>query len=286
MTNQSPFKRREYFLQAYETAQSYHDKLDLEYDDYVKCLLPIITKYLGEAPQELLLIKFLTQLHTRDLYLTIACAHKSERAWQQFDKLFRGYLLALAKRLSPNIDAARELSDLVFTELFFDDRSRRPRIASYEGQCALSRWLNIVISHRASNERARKFHQLESLEDAPDIEDAHSLYQIEKPLTANRYRPIVIETFKGASASLTEREQYLLLMHYEHQLQKQEIAQLLGIHPANVVRQLQRIYAKLKQEMMTILAKKYHLSPPAIAECVSAMLENPEHSLLEFIKAS
>src|SRR5256885_15283086 len=109
MTNNPRFGCKEYFLQAYENAQSDYGQLELDYDDYVNCLLPIITKYLGDPPQEFLIIKFLSELHTNDLYLTIACAQKSEMAWQQFETLFREHIFHLAKRESANVDAAREL---------------------------------------------------------------------------------------------------------------------------------------------------------------------------------
>jgi hypothetical protein len=83
------------------------------------------------------------------------------------------------------------LADGVFTDLFFEDRSGRPRIASYEGQCSLARWLRIVISNRTINERQRKCNDVDSLESAPDFIDENSLQKIELLLRANQYRPIV-----------------------------------------------------------------------------------------------
>ena len=73
-------------------------------------------------------------------------------------------------------------------------------------------------------------------------------------------------------------------MRYEQKLKEHEIGRALGVHQTTVTRQLQRIYQKMKQEMMTILADRYQLSREAIKECVADMLENPEHSLVECIK--
>jgi RNA polymerase sigma-70 factor len=284
MTNKPRSGCTQYFLQAYENAKSEHRHLGLGFDDYVNCLLPIITKHLGENPQPVTVIGFVAELHTNDLYLTIACAHKSEAAWQQFDLYFRKYLLDLAKRESANVEAARELANGVFTDLFFEDRSGRPRIASYEGQCSLARWLRIVISNRAINERQRKCNDVESLESTTDFIDENSLHRIELPLRAKQYRPIVQKTFQGASCRLTEREQYILLLRYDHKLKEQVMGRLLGVHQSTVTRLLQRIYQKMRREVMMILADRYQLPPEAIEECVVDMLENPEYSLLESIK--
>jgi RNA polymerase sigma-70 factor len=231
-------------------------------------------------------MRFLSELHTADLYLTISCAQKSEAAWRQFENYFRKYLFDLAKRESANIEAARELADGVFADLFFDDRSQRPRIASYEGLCPLARWLRIVISNRAINERQRKYKDIEYFESTPDLLDENSLQRIELPLRANQYRCIVLDTFRGASSGLTQREQYILLLRYHYKLKEQEMGRLLGVHQSTVTRQLQRIYQKMRQEMMTILADRYQLRPAAIEECILDMLENPEYSLLECIKDS
>jgi RNA polymerase sigma-70 factor len=284
MTNKPRFGCREHFMQAYQNAQSEHPSLGLNFDGYVSGLLPIINKHLGENPQSVTVIWFLKELHTNDLYLTIACAHRSEAAWQQFETYFRKFLFELAKRESANVEAARELSDGVFTDLFFEDRSGRPRIASFEGQCSLAHWLRIVISNRAINERQRKGNDLESLESTSDFIDENSLQKIELPLRANQYRPIVQKTFRGASRSLTEREQYILLLRYDHKLKEQLMGRMLGVHQSTVTRLLQRIYQKMRQEMMMILTDRYQLSPEAIEECIVDMLENPEHSLLESIK--
>jgi RNA polymerase sigma-70 factor len=286
MTNKSRFGCKEYFLQAYQNAPSYHGKLDLDYDGYVNGLLPIITKYLGDHPQELLIIKFLSELHTNDLYLTIACAQKSDTAWQRFDTFYRGHIYEMTKYECSNLDAALELANNLLSDLYFSDRSKRPRIASYEGQSTLARWLRIVIAHRAINERERKGNCLERLDALPDIPDENVPVSMESAIQAHTYRPMILDTFRGASQRLSPREQYLLLMRYEEEVQVNEIAKILGLHSSSVTRQLQRTQEKMRVEVITILAQRYHLSTEAIGECLRDMQENPEYSLLEFISAS
>jgi RNA polymerase sigma-70 factor, ECF subfamily len=286
MSNKPLFGCTQDFLQAYETAQSLHNNFWLGFDCYIECLLPIINKHLGEDPQPVTVSCFLSNLHTKDLYLTFACAQQHENAWQQFDQHYRAYLLEVAKHECPNLDAAMELVNNLMTDLYFSDRSNRPRIASYEGRSSLAAWLRVVVVHRAINEYERKWNSVESLEDIPDIEDQKSLEAICASVRGNTYRPMILASFKGATKSLTRHEQYLLLMRYEQELQAKEIARMLNIHPSRITRQLQRIQGKLKREVIAILAKRYQLCSAAIEECLSDMVENSEYSLLEFLKAS
>jgi RNA polymerase sigma-70 factor len=271
--------------QAYQNGQAFHGELNLEYDVYIDYLLPIINKYLGDHPQEVLVIKFITELHTNDLYLTIACAQKTEAAWQQFDDLYRGYIYTVAKYECSTLDAALDLADNLLSDLYFSDRANRSRIASYEGQSSLARWLRIVITHRAINERERKRNHFESLDSFSDIADEKIPALMESLIRANTYRPMILETFRSAIKSLSPREQYILLMRYEEELQANEIARVLGLHPSNVTRQLQRIQEKIKLEVVIILRECHHLSNEAIKECLQDIQENPEYSILEFIKA-
>src|ERR1051325_4920520 len=98
MTNNPRFGNNQPFLQAYRQAQSLHGDLSLDYDSYVDYLFPIITKYLGDQPQDLLVLKFVSELHTDDLYLTLACARRSKAAWERLQRLFGDYAFCLAKR--------------------------------------------------------------------------------------------------------------------------------------------------------------------------------------------
>jgi RNA polymerase sigma-70 factor len=286
MMNKPPFNCETYFVQSYENAQSYYGNLDLDYTNYVNHLVPIIYKYVGENPQKLQVSDFLEELHTNDLYLTIACAQKSEIAWQQFDNLFRGYIYDIAKFESSSRDAALDLSNNIMADMYFSDSSNQPRIASFEGRSTLSRWLRVIILHRAINERERKCNQMEGLDGLPEIADEKSLEMVELPVRANTYRPIIIDTFKGASRSLSEREQNILLMRYEEKLQVNEIARVIGVHASRITRQLQRIHEKMRLEVIAILAQRYGFSEETIEECLTDMLENPEYPILDLIKAS
>src|SRR5262249_21158615 len=123
-----------------------------------------------------------------------------------------------------------------------------------------------------------------SLEEVTDVLTP-LLPQPDKAWRASRYRSLVWHSFQDAAKSLTDREQFILLLIYEQKVCAQEVAKLLGVHPSRVSRQLQQIYQKLRQQVVTLLAEIYHLSPEAIDECLQDILENPEYSLLELLKA-
>ena len=87
-----------------------------------------------------------------------------------------------------------------------------------------------------------------------------------------------------ASGELTDRERLLLLLRYENGLQLGQIGRLLGLHQANITRQLGRVQAKIRQSFESTLIHKYKLGQAAIDECLSEIAENPAYSILALIK--
>lgn len=285
MTNFPRFDCEEILVQAYREAQSLYGPLDLSTDTYLTHLVSIIRRYLSESPSKREAVDFLGKTHTTDLYLTIACAHGSEAGWERLFKLYHSFVCGLAAHFCSTEAVAHDLANKVITDLFMSSRSKRPRIASYDGQSSLSAWLRVIVLHRAINERARKWNLLESLDDLPEMHDDRGLERIEASLRSSRYRPIILNTFRCASQKLNSRERYILLMIHEEKLRAKEVARLLGVHPSSVTRQLQQTHRKIRQEVISILAHQYNLSEEAIRECLTDILESPEHSLLDILKA-
>jgi RNA polymerase sigma factor (sigma-70 family) len=164
------------------------------------------------------------------------------------------------------------------------DRSNQPRIASYDGQSSLATWLRVIIAHRASDERKLKWNSVERLDDLSDMLDPDSLERMDVSARASKYRLMILNTLRGASRRLTDRERYILLMIYGESLKAKEVARLLGVNPSMVSRHLHQIHRKVRQEVVAILAEKYQLSEEAIKECLADIVENPEHSLLGLLR--
>ncbi len=66
---------------------------------------------------------FLSHIQSDDLFLTLACANGSERAWREFDHQHRAYIERIARHLARTDIDAQEVVDTVYIEpsrrLFF-----------------------------------------------------------------------------------------------------------------------------------------------------------------------
>src|SRR5262249_55178617 len=107
---------------------------------------------------------------------------------------------------------------------------------------------------------------------------------IDAYLRAGRYEHMIRDAFKSACAALSDRERLLLLLRYDKEIQLSRIARLLQVHPSTITRQLERIYAKLRTNVREILVSGHNLDDMAMEECVTEIVENPNQSILAFIK--
>jgi RNA polymerase sigma-70 factor len=258
--------------------------LGLGQEEYKSHLIHITEKYLGVDAQRQTAINFVGNLHTRDLYLGLACAQRTDLAWNYFIANYGKYIKSLASYMSSNSDSAIELADDVTVDLFLPDTAGHSRIASYEGRSSLATWLRVVISHRATNERERICNNMDSAENLPEIADRESLLKIDASLRNFRYEHIIADSFHYSCKCLTERERLILLLRYDEKLRLGEIADLLDMHQSTVTRQLMKIYKKLRDEMIGIFSSKYHLDRAAIDECQEDILESSLYSILPYIK--
>lgn len=272
--------------QAYLDGYASHGNIHLELGTFEKQLRMVIEKHLGLNAPAAAAFRFISTLHTTDLYLTVACSHSSDRAWERFLTAYQTYIDKVARFVSPTIDMARELASDVLADLFMPDRSGRSRIASFDGQQSLATWLRVLMSNRATNLRMLKWNTCERIERLSDAADVSANTRIESALSASRYQGILEDCLKLASESLTDRERLILLWHYEDGLRLLEISRVLNVHPSSITRQLQKTHFKLQKKIVSVLALKHHLGPAAIKECLLEVLENPAYSLLVFLKAA
>lgn len=286
MISSPAFSEEVVYVQVFEQARVCYGNLGLEISSYQSRLTEMVKKYLKEPHTKLAIVNFLGRIHTDDLYLTTACAQGCEVAWQRFDQFYRSQVYRLARSFCANADIGGDLAGNLMADLFFADQSNRPRIASYEGLSSLGEWLRIVVAHRAENERKRKSNQGEDLSYARDIIEEFYLEKLEARIRANCYTPLIRDALKQAGQGLNQREQLILLMKYDEAMSSKQIAAMLGVQPPRITQMLQRIRQKIKQEVIRLLSQKYHLNVAAIEECLIDLAENPEHSLLEPLKAS
>ena len=271
-------------VQAYSEAYNLYGDFGLQLSHFKDHIVSIAKKRQASNAEESINIDFIKSLNTNDLYLSVACAHHCETAWHYFIRNYKKYIHDLATFLCQGVDAARELTDSVLSNLLMPDSSGQSRIASYNGRSSLATWLRVIVAHRSANERERKCNLMKHIESIPDIVDEAALENMEKDLRSIEYNNLIHDCFNTVLKGLTARERLLLLWRYDEGLRLGQIARILHVHQSTVTRRLERIQKRLHHEAISFLASKYHLSHTALEECLSEILENPPYSILDFIK--
>ena len=279
------FEFRALYEQAYDNGYSRHGDLGLKYEKYASHLKTIIEKHSGANLPVRSALDFFQKLHKNDLYVSVACAQPSDRAWDYFSASYGRYIKYVARLASSISTASDEMAESILGHIFLPDATGRSRIASYDGRSSLATWLSAIINNRAMKERERKCNNLERLNDLPEIADRAAIGKIDAEIRANKYGALIKESFIKASKSLSERERLMVVMRYEEGLQGTEIASILGLHPSTVTRQLQQAYEKLRAQVVSILASKCGPNSPALHECLIDIMENPNHCILTSIKS-
>lgn len=286
-------------FKGYSEGHQRYGDLGLSVGAYSDRLLFIVRKHVKADAPPADATAFADKLHGQDLYLATACAqHNLGRgeesapaqaytalAWKTLEENYRGFVCDLARFFDRSNVAIQDLADNVFADLYLPDRSGSSRIASYDGRSSLSTWLRVVICNRVINmQRSTVYSKTTDI--PPDVPDDPAMQAIESVLRARRYQNALRNSLESACRLLTSRERLLILWRYEDGLQLGQIASLLGIHQSNVTRQLIRLQAKLRSEVISTLATAHGLSEEAIQECCEDIVENPRHeiSVLDFIR--
>jgi RNA polymerase sigma-70 factor (ECF subfamily) len=269
--------------QMYRDGYTSHGDLGIGQEEFSARLASLVEKYLGSEPPSSSAFNFVENLYTNDLYLAMACARRTEAAWELFTMRYGTYIKDMAAFVNRTSGAA-DLADDILIDLFLPDHSGKSRIGSYEGRSSLATWLRVIVSHRAVNEYERTRHNVDGAECLCQMADESALYRVDASLRACRYECIIEDSLRRSCQSLTDRERLILILRFEEELQLGQIARLLHVHQSTVTRQLEKAYKKLRSEVITTLASKYHLNERAINECQEDILENPSYSILAMIK--
>src|SRR5437667_5226873 len=110
---------------------------------------------------------FCSRLYVEDLVLTRMCAAGNERAWEAFMLRFREKLYDVARQITREDSAGRELADSVYADLYGTrqrDGERVSKLVSYSGRGSLDGWLRTVLAQEFVN-TYRKQKRLVSLDE-------------------------------------------------------------------------------------------------------------------------
>lgn len=193
---------------------------------------------------------FWRALHLEDLALAHACAFGREAAWRQFIARFREPLTRAAAAITGSADAGRELADSLYSEMYglsVRNGERQSPLSSYSGRGSLHGFLRASLAQR-NVDRHRRVKREEPLtwSASAAARDARP----DKPQTENAVLPALTAAVTRILERLAPEERFLLSSWFLDRRTLLEISRLLSVHEATVSRRIQRLTARLHDELL------------------------------------
>lgn len=236
-------------------------------------LLPRITgaveKYLlkddpGTPHAEI--VKFIDEMQADDLCLIIACERGDESAWNDLVERFTATVRSAARSVSKNEDAAEDLAQSIWAELYGlrtrKDGMPASKLAYYSGRGSLAGWLRAVVAQLAVDV-FRKQSRLVQTEEDTDLERlarvaeggaiVAAIPSPEESISNRLTQTDMQQALNESVQKLTAEDQLLVKLYYFDNLRLREAGAVLGVHEATASRRLARIQTDLRKQVTKIL---------------------------------
>ncbi len=184
-------------------------------------------------------------LQLQDLALAHACALGRDAAWQMFMTEYKQPLTQAAIAITGSAARGQELADSLYAELFgVSERGeqRRSPLAYYSGRGSLKGFLRATLAQRNVDHFRRTGRETTIPDGLPAA-----------PLSAPAGGDVVAKLNRavaGALGTLQPEERFVLSAWYLDKRTLLEISRLLGVHEATVSRRLQRLTARLHEDLL------------------------------------
>ena len=231
-----------------------------------------VDKYLlRDDPQisEAEIAKFIDELQADDLCLIIACERGDEHAWNDLVERFTTTVRSAARSASSNEDAAEDLAQSIWAELYGlrtrKDGAPASKLAYYSGRGSLAGWLRAVVGQLAVDTFRKQSRLVQTEEDADLDRLAHDaslgegqavLASIPTPeeSMSNRFAQADMQqALNTAVQELAAEDRLLVKLYYFDNLRLREAGAVLGVHEATASRRLTRIQTDLRKRVAKIL---------------------------------
>ena len=248
------------------------DSRSLACESLVPRVSAAVDKYLlRDDPQisEAKIAKFIDELQAEDLCLIIACERGDENAWNDLVERFTTTVRSAARSASSNEDAAEDLAQSIWAELYGlrtrKDGAPASKLAYYSGRGSLAGWLRAVVGQLAVD-TFRKQSRLVQTEEDTDLdrlardasvgEGQAVLAGIPNPeeSMSNRFaKADMQQALNKAVQELAAEDRLLVKLYYFDNLRLREAGAVLGVHEATASRRLTRIQTDLRKQVTKIL---------------------------------
>ena len=214
--------------------------------------------------------KFIDDLQADDLCLIVACERGDENAWTDLVERFTTTVRSAARSVSSNEDAAEDLAQSIWAELYGlrvrDDGRRASKLAYYSGRGSLAGWLRAVVA-QLSVDTFRKQSKLVQTEEDADLDRlardasisdtptfaAGGVQNPEQSLTNRFAQEHLQQALTQAVGELAAEDRLLVKLYYFDNLRLREAGVVLGVHEATASRRLTRIQTDLRKRVSQIL---------------------------------
>ena len=216
---------------------------------------------------------FLDALRADDLCLVVACERGDDAAWTDLMEQFRATVLSAARSASANEDAAEELAQSVWADLYGlrarADGSASGKLAYYSGCGSLGGWLRAVVGQLAID-RHRKTARLVQTEETADFdrlsregheETDHFTVSAppdpERALAGQQTADALERALAHALAGLDAEDRLLIKLYYFDDLRLREAGAVLGVHEATASRRLTRLHGEVRKRVEAFLIAEH-----------------------------
>lgn len=240
-------------------------------------------------------VDYLSSLNANDLCLAAACAKGDDRAWEDFFREYRSYLLSVARTMTQDAGAAEQLADSTFAELYGLRETAGARVSKfsfYSGRGSLRGWLRAVV-FQLSADHHRQTSRLVQTEEPEEMDRlAHAA---EKPpiksttdldFVRDRYRDAVAQALRRAIADLESRERLLLAYYYYDEMTLRDIGLLFDVHEATISRWLTKVQKHVRKLVEKSLARDHSFNRREVAEAIELAAEQLDLTVGEYLLES
>jgi RNA polymerase sigma-70 factor (ECF subfamily) len=210
---------------------------------------------------------FLRALQLQDLALAQACALGRDAAWKLFIARFREPLTQAAIGITGSVTLGQELADSLYADLFgLTDRSeqRSSPLAYYSGRGSLKGFLRTTLAQR-NVDHHRRFRR-----ETP-ITNKDLPAESSSPAPTSEILLRLGECLATTLGALAPEDRFLLSAWFLDRRRLLEISHLLRVHEATVSRRLQRLTARLHEQLL----KNLEISGLSKAAAEEAMGTDP-----------
>ena len=212
---------------------------------------------------------FIDELQADDLCLIVACERGDEKAWTDLVERFTPTVRSAARTASSNEDAAQDLAQSIWAELYGlrtrNDGRPASKLAYYSGRGSLAGWLRAVVAQLAVDSFRKQSKLVQTEEDAEFDRLAQELHvgagqpalagvQNPEESVSNRFaRTEMQQALSKSVQELNAEDRLLVKLYYFDNLRLREAGAVLGVHEATASRRLTRIQTDLRRRVSEIL---------------------------------